>query len=86
MNRCEFTINFDGDSIELFQRALKESQKYNAVVEGDAYNGGFTIKSHFGYFAGSYAIDENVLRIALSSKPFYLPCKTIESIIREFIN
>ncbi|UAY52528.1 hypothetical protein [Ferruginibacter albus] len=70
---------------DLYNRALKESQKYNAKISGNSKAGNFEATALGAHFKGSYSVLDNIIRISIDKKPFFISSKMIESAVNSFI-
>jgi len=85
MTTCNFSFTVTEDPGTLYQRAKKEAQKHNATLNGDVNSGAFQVNSFAVTLKGTYFLKGNMLEITLTSKPFFIQCKTIEQVILGYL-
>lgn len=85
MASCKFLFNFNGDPNILYQRALSEAQKYGAKIDGGLEGGSFHITILGGNYRGSYQLQGSTIIVELYSKPLFIPCSLIESIVGNYL-
>jgi hypothetical protein len=80
-----FNIAVSGDIAAMLERATSESIASKVNFEGDTRSGTFSGKSSFlGAVEGEYEINGDEVTIKITSKPFLISCKVLESKIREY--
>lgn len=79
---CNFTIPFSGNADEIFTKAKNVVESQGGIFTGDASSGNFSIEVFGNKIAGDYAVDGNNLSINITDKPFFVPCATIESMLK----
>lgn len=80
---CEFSIPFTEapDAVLTKARAAVEGQ--GGTFTGDAASGGaFDVTVIGNTIKGSYTVSGQNLAIRILSKPFFLPCSTIEGFLK----
>ena len=82
MAACEFTLPFTGQPQDVLGKARSAVQKQGGNFEGDETNGNFDISVFGNTIAGSYNVDGQSLNIVINSKPFLIPCSTIEGFLK----
>jgi len=86
MKNCRFNLAFPGDSKLLFQHALRDSSMYNAKVKGDHQEGMFEVIFLGSKIIGTYSITGTFLNVVILSKPILISCKSIESLVKNYIS
>lgn len=82
MAACTFTIPFSGSADSVLEKAKNAVEKQSGTFTGDTSQGNFSV-SFFGQeIAGGYTVTGNDLNIIIDSKPFMVPCSTIESFLK----
>ena len=79
---CNFTIPFGGNADEVFTKAKNVVESQGGIFTGDAHSGNFTIEVFGNKIAGDYTMTGNDLTINITDKPFFVPCATIESMLK----
>jgi hypothetical protein len=80
---CQFTIPFSGEPNDILSKARTAIQGQGGSLNGDQSAGDFDVSVFGNTIRGSYSIGgSNNLNIVIESKPFLIPCRTIESFLR----
>ena len=79
---CNFTIPFGGNADEVFTKAKNVVESQGGIFTGDDHSGNFTIEVFGNKTAGDYTMTGNDLTINITDKPFFVPCATIESMLK----
>jgi hypothetical protein len=82
---CNFSIPFSGSAIDVLNRAKTAVQSQGGAFRGDQNSGAFQISVLGSAIKGSYEVSGQDLNITIESKPFLLPCNTIEGYLRNQI-
>ena len=82
---CSFSIPFSGPSSEVLTRAKAAVQNQGGAFKGNENAGAFEISAFGSAIRGSYTVSGQNLLISIDSKPFFLPCNTIEGFLRNQI-
>jgi hypothetical protein len=85
MKNCIIQIPFAGDPATLLNKAQKAALQYGASFNGDLGGGNFEFSAAGGKFKGTYLLIGSILEIRIS-KPFFIPCSTIRSLLQAQIN
>jgi hypothetical protein len=85
MAACDFSIPFTGDPQMIFNKAKSAVQGQGGTFNGDTSSGDFSVSFFGNSVAGSYTITGQNLNVIITSKPFFVPCNTIESFLRKQI-
>ncbi|MEO6406226.1 MAG: hypothetical protein ABIY51_02640 [Ferruginibacter sp.] len=83
MSACNFSIPFSGEAEEILNKAKNTVQKQGGNFTGDTNAGNFDITVFGNTVAGSYTVAAQELNIVIDSKPFLIPCSTIESFLKQ---
>ena len=85
MSACSFSIPFSGDVNQILAKAKSAVQGQSGEFEGDADNGNFDVSVFGNTITGSYSITGQFMNIIIVSKPFLIPCSTIENFMKNQI-
>ncbi len=81
MSSCNFTIPFNGSAEIILGKAKSSVESQGGSFTGDENSGNFEVSVFGNAIAGSYNVSGNNLNIVIDSKPFLIPCSTIESFL-----
>lgn len=79
---CQFTIPFTGRPNDILSKAKFAIHSQDGTFNGDESAGDFSVSVLGSIIKGSYAVAGQQLNIVIESKPFLIPCSTIESFLR----
>ena len=79
---CEFSITFTGAPDAVLAKARSAVLNQGGTFTGDASNGDFGVTALGNTINGSYTVSGQTLLIRILSKPFFLPCSTIEGFLK----
>jgi hypothetical protein len=82
---CSFSIPFTGSATDVLSRAKSAVQNQGGAFRGDHSSGAFQVSVLGSAIKGSYSISGQELNITIDSKPFLVPCSTIEGFLRNQI-
>ena len=82
---CNFSFPFSGSAESVLDRARNAVQGQGGAFVGDQSSGTFQVSVFGSAIKGSYQINGQVLNIKIDSKPFIVPCSTIEGFLRNQI-
>jgi hypothetical protein len=82
---CNFSIPFSGMPKDVLGRAKSAVQNQGGAFRGDENSGLFQVSVLGSAIKGSYTITGQELNITIESKPFLIPCNTIENFLRNQI-
>ena len=85
MADCNFSIPFSGDAQNVLNKAKSAVQGQGGNFTGDTNSGKFDVSFFGNKIAGSYNVSGQQLDIVIDSKPFMIPCSTIESYLKNQI-
>ena len=81
MADCNFSISFTGDPESVVNKARSAVMSQGGALHGDRNSGQFRVKVFGSTIAGHYTISGNQMQVAITEKPFMIPCSTIESFL-----
>lgn len=79
---CNFSIPFSASPEQVLSKARSAVQGQGGSFEGNATNGLFDVTVMGNTIKGSYSVTGQNLDIVIDSKPFFVPCSTIESYLK----
>jgi len=79
---CNFKIPFSGSAEQVLNKAKSTVQSQGGNFSGDTNSGNFDVTVFGNSIQGSYTVAGTELNITITSKPFLLPCSTIESFLK----
>ena len=79
---CAFTIPFTGTPTDVLAKARSAVQSQGGTFTGDASGGAFDVTVFGNTIQGNYTVAGQALAITILSKPFFLPCSTIEGFLK----
>lgn len=82
---CNFSIPFSGSVGEVLGNAKSAVQGQGGAFVGDQSSGAFQVSVFGSPIRGTYQIEGQVLHILIESKPFLVPCSTIEGFLKSHI-
>ncbi len=82
MAACNFIIPFAGPPNVVLSKAQTAIQNQGGTFTGDEASGNFRVSVFGSTVKGSYSVTGQDLDIVIDSKPFLIPCSTIESFLR----
>ncbi len=82
MAACNFSIPFTGDPQQVLNKARATVQSQGGNFIGDINGGTFNVTVFGNTIAGSYSVTGQNMDILIDSKPFLIPCSTIESFLK----
>lgn len=85
MSACNFNIPFSGSPGEILSRAKAAIHEQGGHFRGDDMTGGFKLSVFGSDISGSYNISGQDLNISIDSKPFMIPCSTIQSYLTKYL-
>jgi hypothetical protein len=78
MGQCNFSIQFVISADEVAQKARTGIMGAGGSFQGNSDTGNFSVPTPLGDISGSYAIQQSVIHVTISSKPFLVSCGVIE--------
>jgi hypothetical protein len=85
MSACNFTIPFSGSPSQILQKAQTAVQGQGGTFRGDETSGVFQLSVLGSDIRGSFTIMGQDLQVTIDSKPFMIPCSTIESYLTKHL-
>ena len=85
MAACNFSIPFSGSAHDVLNKAKSSVQSQGGNFNGDETVGAFDVSVFGSIIKGSYSVSGQNLDIVIDSKPFLIPCSTIESFLKNQI-
>lgn len=85
MSACNFTIPFSGSPVDVLQKAQAAIRDQGGLFLGDATSGIFELTVLGSSIKGSFNISGQDLNVAIDSKPFMIPCSTIQSYLTKHL-
>jgi hypothetical protein len=82
MAECNFIIPFAGFPNGVLLKAQTAIQNQGGTFNGDEAGGSFKLSIMGSTIKGSYSVRGQDLDVVIESKPFLIPCSTIESFLR----
>jgi hypothetical protein len=86
MSACNFSVPFQGAAEDILAKAKNTVEKQGGNFTGDVTAGSFDLSVFGNTIAGSYTVAGQQLNIVIDSKPFLVPCSTIESFLTSQLN
>jgi hypothetical protein len=85
MPACNFSIPFSGSPSDISQKAQAAIQDQGGHFRGDDTSGIFELSVLGTDVRGSYQISGQELNVTIDSKPFMIPCSTIQSYLSKHL-
>ncbi|MEP6615569.1 MAG: hypothetical protein ABJA57_03270 [Ginsengibacter sp.] len=85
MAGCNFFIPFSGEPSGILNRAKTAVMSQGGIFEGNETAGHFDVTVLGNTIRGSYKVLPQQLNIVIDSKPFFVPCGTIENFLKKEI-
>ncbi len=79
---CSFSIAFSGAPDVVLRKAQSAVEGQGGSFTGDADGGAFDLTAYGNTIKGSYTVSGQNLHVLIHSKPFFLPCSTIEGFLK----
>jgi hypothetical protein len=83
---CEFSISFSGTPDAVLSKARSAVMGQGGSFTGNEDSGAFDVTAFGNTIKGSYTVSGQNLYISILSKPFFLPCSTIEGFLKNQIS
>jgi hypothetical protein len=84
MAQCNFSIPFQSSAEDVAAQARTAILNAGGNFEGDSNAGMFDVSTPLGAIRGNYTIDQAVIHVSITSKPFIVSCGLIESQLRSY--
>lgn len=85
MPACNFNIPFSGSAADIHYKAQAAVQGQGGLFRGDDSSGNFELTVLGSQISGSYQISGQELQVTIDSKPFMIPCSTIQSYLSKHL-
>lgn len=85
MSSCRFELDFPGSASTLVDTIRAHVSQAGGRLEGSSETGNFLLPTPVGEFEGLYTIEEQVIRVEVTNKPFFVPCSAIEAKLTEVV-
>jgi hypothetical protein len=85
MAACNFSIPFSGSSMDVLNKAQAAIHGQGGHFRGDDTSGDFQLSVLGSDIRGSYIISGQELMVTIDSKPFMIPCSTIQSYLSKHL-
>jgi len=85
MPACNFSIPFSGTPADIFHKARAAVHGQGGLFQGDDSSGAFELTVLGSLVTGSYNIAGQELHVTIDSKPFLIPCSTIQSYLAKHL-
>ena len=82
MSACRFTIPVSGSTTDALNKARSAVQSQGGTFSGNEQSGHFDVTVFGNTIKGSYTAAAQNIEIVIDSKPFLLPCSTIEGFLK----
>ena len=79
---CTFTVPFSGDAAGIVAKAKHAVEQQEGSFTGDSKAGSFHLSVLGNTIAGSYTVEGQLLSLLITEKPFFVPCSTIENMLK----
>lgn len=86
MPACNFSIPFSGSPADILSRAEAAIHDQGGHFRGDDMSGDFLLTVFGSEIKGSYNISGQDLNVTIDSKPFMIPCSTIQSYLTKHLD
>lgn len=86
MSECNINIPFSGSAQSILVKAKSAIESQNGIFRGDENAGDFEVTVFGNTIKGNYIVNGSVLNLIITNKPFFVPCSTIESMLRKEIS
>lgn len=81
MAECNFNVPFSVPPVEIIAKAKSAIEGQNGNFKGDENAGEFSVSIIGNTIKGNYMITGQVMNLAITQKPFFVPCSTIENLL-----
>jgi len=85
MSACNFSVPFSGLPSEIYQKARTAVLDQGGHFRGDDSSGEFELVVLGSNIRGTYTIAGQALQVTIDSKPFMIPCSTIQSYLAKHL-
>jgi hypothetical protein len=81
MSACNFDIPFNGPVNVAIEKAKAAIESQNGDFNGNDTSGEFSVTIFGNTVKGNYTITGQMLHLAITQKPLFVPCSMIESFL-----
>lgn len=85
MPACNFSIPFSGSPSDILNRAQAAIHDQGGYFKGDDNSGDFQLTVLGSDITGRYYISGQELNVTIDSKPFMIPCSTIQRYLKSYL-
>lgn len=85
MSACNFSIPFSGSPADVLSRAQAAIKSQGGLFRGDDTSGMFELTVLGSAIRGSFSISGQQINVTIDSKPFMIPCSTIQSYLTKHL-
>ena len=85
MSACKFSIPFSGSPGDVLHKAQAAIHDQGGHFQGNDTSGAFQLSVLGSEISGSYNISGRELLVTIDSKPFMIPCSTIQSYLAKHL-
>jgi hypothetical protein len=78
MAQCNFSIQFSATADEVAEKARRQITAAGGNFQGNASAGNFEVSTPLGAIRGNYVIQQAVIHVTITAKPFLVSCGLIE--------
>jgi len=82
MTDCQFSIPFTVSTEEILAKAKAVIEKKEGRFTGDDHSGEFELAFLGMTAGGTYQVVGQELQVTILSKPFFIPCETVENYLK----
>ena len=86
MAECNFNVPFSVPPFVIIAKAKSAIEGQNGNFKGDESSGEFNVSIIGNAIKGNYTITGQVMNLAITQKPFFVPCSTIENLLLKEIS
>lgn len=86
MSDCNFKLPFSESPHIAVTKAKAAVESQNGIFNGDEHSGNFEVTIFGNTIKGNYSVEGQILNLAITDKPFFVPCSTIESFLQKQIS
>lgn len=84
MAQCNFSIHLNISPEEVAEKARTAIMNAGGSFTGNAASGNFDVSTPLGAIRGSYLIQQPLIHVTITSKPFLVGCGVIEKQLRGY--
>lgn len=84
MAQCNFSIPFNGPPASISEKARHAIGNAGGNFQGNEQAGNFDVSTPLGDIRGGYVIEQQMIHVTITSKPFLVSCGMIEKQLRGY--